>query len=170
MLPSAGLDHGAETPLLFADHHRQLEAACETLRVCTYTDEPDELVLRFRTFERAVLEHLKAEEHEILPVYAKHAPADAEAIFAEHADLRRQLFQIGIDVELHCVRAEALEQLVSALRAHAKHEDRQLYPWAQAHLPPRTKRELLKRVIHSLQMLAFVERREKAPRPRVEHE
>ena len=163
MLPSSGLDPAAATPLLFADHHRQLEAACETLRACTYTDEPFELVVRFRSFERAVLEHLRAEEDSILPRYEVYAPADAELIRTTHAELRRQLFRIGIEVELHCVRAESLEELVKTLRAHAAHEDRGFYPWAQAHLPPRTRRELLRRVIHSLQLLALVERRDLAP-------
>jgi hypothetical protein len=149
--------------LLLPDHHCKIEAACEALRACTYADEPHDLVVRYRSFEREVLEHLKAEEDSILPEYEKYAPVDAAMVSAAHDDLRRQLFRIGVDVELHCVRAEALEHLVQTLRSHAAHEDRGMYPWAETHLPPQTLRELFDRIAHSLRALWLDDERGASP-------
>lgn len=151
--------------LLFPDHHCQIEAACDALRASAVTDDPRDVTTCYRSLERAVLEHLRAEEDSILPAYAEHAPADAESIHAAHDELRRQLFRIGVDVELHCVRAEALDRLVAGLRAHAAHEDREMYPWAEAHLSTPTKRELFERMAHSLRALAGdTQRFARAPR------
>lgn len=156
MLERIGLDDLANNGprLLFADHHEQIEKACGSLRAAIYAEDPIELVSRFRTLEHAVLEHMAAEEEQILPAYAVERPDDAAAIRTTHEELRRRLYELGIEVELRCVRAESLERLVEALRTHAAREDLQMYPWAQVHLPARTKRELVKRIGQSLQRLA----------------
>ncbi|HEY5922229.1 MAG TPA: hemerythrin domain-containing protein [Kofleriaceae bacterium] len=156
--------------LLLPDHHREIEAACDALRTSVYADDPAELTTRFRSLEQAVLEHMLAEEEAILPVYAKYARADASAIRAAHEELRRQLFQLGIAVELHCVRGEALELLVETLRSHAAHEDREMYPWAQVHLPPRTMLELFARIAKSFRLLALDPQRPAAPKPQAMQE
>ena len=98
---------------------------------------------------------MDAEEDAILPAYTKRYPEDAQAIYRSHQELRRQLFRLGVEVELHEVRAETLEQLVQSLRSHSAHEDRGMYPWARAQLPPRTKLELFTRIRHSIQLLAL---------------
>lgn len=172
MLTPTAHDHPATQgpPLLFADHHDQIEAACDALRACAHTGDLRDVITRYRSFERAVLEHLKAEEEEILPAYARHAPADAESIRATHDELRGQLYRIGVDVELHCVREKTLDRLVTALQAHAAHEDRKMYPWAERHLTPPTRRELFKRLTHSLLALARDAERFAAPVQRVENE
>lgn len=155
MLASIGLDALANNGprLLFADHHEKIEQACEALRASIYTDDSHELMMRFRSFEHAMLEHMAAEEEQILPAYAEDAPDEAAAVRATHDDLRRQLYRIGVEVELHCVRASTLEQIIKTLRAHAAREDGQMYPWAQVHLPARTKRDLVKRIGRSLRRL-----------------
>lgn len=48
---------------------------------------------------------------------------------AEHAALRQLVDAVGLDVELHTLRAESIESLVAALRAHAAREERVFYPW-----------------------------------------
>jgi hypothetical protein len=156
MLERTGLENLANNGprLLFADHHEQIEKSCDALRTAIYADDPLVLAERYRAFEHAMLEHMAAEEEHILPAYAADAPEDAAAIRATHDELRQQLFRIGVDVELHSVRAAALEQLVKTLRAHAALEDVRMYPWAQVHLPARTKRELFKRIGRSLRRLA----------------
>jgi hypothetical protein len=136
------------------EHHVELEAACEDLRSCVRADDARGLITRFRSFEHAVLAHLQAEEVEVLPAYARAACADAAAIRAAHEEVRRQLFRIGIEVELHCARAESLERLVDTLRSHAAHEDRGMYPWAREHLALQTRAELFARMARSLRLLA----------------
>lgn len=156
MLEHIGLDYPANNGprLLFADHHEKIEKACDALRAATYGEDSLELIARYRTFERAMLEHMAAEEEQILPAYAAEAPDEAAEIRATHDELRRQLYGLGVEVELHCVRAESLEQIVKTLRAHAAREDARMYPWAQVHLPLRTKEELVTRIARSLRSLA----------------
>jgi hypothetical protein len=149
------LDHiAADGPrLLLPEHHEEIASACIALRSSAFTDDPLEVITRYRNVEHAVLEHMRAEEDFILPEYANHAPADAAAIRATHEGLRRHLYRLGIDVELHAIRLESIDGLLMTLRDHAAHEDRNMYPWAQRSLTPFTKRELFKRITHSLRAL-----------------
>jgi hypothetical protein len=140
------------TLALLAEHHRNLEQAGLLLRAGACADDPLELIARYRNLEHAVLAHMEAEE-EILPAYAVADPEDAAMIRTWHEDLRRQLYKIGVDVELHRVRLEAIDQLVKALQVHAAHEDRGMYVWAQASLPAQHQRAILARIEESLHKL-----------------
>jgi hemerythrin-like domain-containing protein len=120
---------------LLADRHREIEAACAELRGGAYADEPALMVASFRAFERALVEHLDAEEALLLPAYARYDPEEAHAVRAQHQELRQMLLQLGVQVELHAVRTAEIERFIQALRAHAAYEDAGLYPWAQQSLP-----------------------------------
>lgn len=157
----SGLDAGAANGprLLLADHHRETEHACTALLARLYADDPRELVEGFRCFERAVLDHIGAEEYLILPAYALHAPSDASALQAEHAQIRDALNRLGVEVDLHVARARSITDLVDLLRAHAEHEDIAMYPWAQLHLPLGDRQLLALRIRRSLRMLAHARTR-----------
>ena len=45
-----------------------------------------------------------------------------------------QLLQLGVDLDLHCLRAERVEAFVDALRAHAHREEHIFYPWVDKQL------------------------------------
>lgn len=139
---------------LLADHHRAIDIVCRDLLDRTYADDPLRMIEQYRTFERAILEHLVAEEELVVPAYARAAPFEARAILDDHAELRQRLFQVAIEAELHYVRAETVCELIEQLRAHAAREDASMYAWAQDHLPPSVKRQLFKRVRRSLRLLA----------------
>lgn len=145
--------------LLFADHHRGIEAAYRALLAATYTDDPRELVTQFKIFENEILEHMAAEEEVILPAYEHYVPADARAVRKDHGRIREQLTRIGIDCDLHAIRADTMEELITELRTHAAREDLQMYRWAQIHLPLDTKRALFVRLGTSLRRLAQIARR-----------
>ncbi len=145
--------------LLLAEHHRATEQACTALLARRYSDDPLELVAHYRSFEHALLEHLAAEDELILPAYAEHAPTEAQAIRDDHAAIRKALNRIGLEVELHVVRAHSVNELVDSLRAHAAREDTVMYPWAQVHLPPVTRRQLFLRIGRSLRALVQFRRR-----------
>ena len=140
--------------LLLADHHRELEGACRSLLEHTYADDPLQLILQYRRFERGLLEHMAAEEEIILPDYAAAAPAKARAIMHDHTELRRQLFLVAVEIELHVVRAQTVCTLIDQLRAHAAREYTSMYPWAQVHLPVSARRRLFVRIGRSLRSLA----------------
>ncbi len=163
-----GIDAGpANGPrLLLADHHRGIEAAYRRMLASIYADDARDLVRDFRTFERAILEHLAAEEDVILPAYALEAPQDAAQIRADHARIREALIRAGIDTDLHTMRAHNMKGLIEALRTHAAHEDERMYPWAQIHLPLSSRRGLFVRLGRSLRTLAAIAERAATPVPR----
>lgn len=82
--------------------------------------------------QRAVTAHLDEEERELLPAYAREAPADAKAIRDEHAALRSALAELDLATDLHYLRADAVKALLMKLRAHADRENTGLYAWARA--------------------------------------
>lgn len=140
--------------LLLPDHHRRIEEACARLLDRSYADDSLALVAEFRRFERAILEHMQAEEDELLPGFAAAHPDDAEALAAAHRAIRARLDQVGLEVELHLVRAAWVEEMIARLRTHAAIEDTLLYPWARVHLPLASRRRLFARIGRSMRALA----------------
>ena len=126
-----------ETSNVLAEHHRELDAGIERLLARVRDGDPTELRPEWSAFERALSRHLEQEETEILPGFARDDAAGARAILAEHADIRSALLDIGVNLDLHLLRAEQVESFVALLRAHAKREETALYAWAQRHVGPR---------------------------------
>jgi len=119
---------------LLPDHHEQMERACLILLGDTYADDPRALIAGWRRFEHLVEAHFGAEEELLLPAYAHLAPAAAAAIRDDHDRIRGLMARLGVEVELHIVRADTIGELVAELRAHTLREDASLYQWA-ARLP-----------------------------------
>ncbi len=145
---------GMSPTLLLPEHHREIEAACRELAARAYADDPLELVRQYRGFEHEMLEHLEVEEQLLLPQYEEVAPDDTRAIREEHSELRRLLYMIAVEVELHVVRAATVDRLIARLRAHTARENAGLYPWADANLSLEMKRHLTDRMRHSMRELA----------------
>ena len=151
-------DHeGQRLPL--ADHHRELEAMYRALLAATYADDARDLVFAYRAFEQEILEHLAAEEQEILPAYERAAPHEARAIRGDHDRIRQELQRVGVYVELHVIRAETMHGVIAELRAHSAREGTRMYPWAQLHLPTGAKQRIEARVTASLQRLEAAAKR-----------
>jgi len=128
--PNSG-PHDDLASALRADH-RRIEAGlvdlCERAR-CGEVRECDEIWERFSAdLER----HMQFEERHLFPVYARTGPIAAATVAAlgrEHQLLRARLAQLGIDAQLHQLRADKIESFVAALRVHAALEDRTFHPW-----------------------------------------
>jgi hypothetical protein len=153
-MPTHTLDLGPR--LLMSDHHRAIAKSCRRLRSTIYSDDPPTLVADYHCFERAVVEHMVIEERDLLPAYTAYDPADARSIRQQHRELRELLDRIGLDVELHRVRAAQLEQLLEVVQRHIAHEEATLYPWAQVNIGLDAKHELFDRLTRSLQDLGRV--------------
>jgi len=155
---SARLHAGVATGprLLLADHHQRIVEACRALRASARAGHPPALIDRYQVLERAVLEHLEAEEAVLLPGYTAHAPEDARAIREDHAEIRKLLLEIGAEVGLAVVRFDTLEDLIDRMQAHAAREGASMYSWAQVHLTLSMKRRLFLRIVRSLRELAGI--------------
>lgn len=59
-----------------------------------------------------------------------------QRLTGEHAQIRSALSEMGVAIELHALREEAVTALLGLLRAHGRREDETLYRWtALAALP-----------------------------------
>lgn len=116
--------------LLVSEHerlHHLFDAMLEAFRA-NARDDAERL---WSEFERTFTEHLAREESYLLPRLRDSHREEADALQAEHDDLRAKLLDLGVGVDLHLTKADAVAAFVAALRAHAQHEEELLYPWAE---------------------------------------
>lgn len=111
----------------------------------------DELIRRAQTgdwcqcdevwdaFTTSLERHMADEESRLFPPYARIGPEAARVVQQlreEHQELRQRLQSIGVNIQLHAVRAEELEDLIRNLRAHAETEGQCIYPWLDMQAEP----------------------------------
>ena len=127
--PSAQATAAAVRSVLSNDHER-LELQFQSIVADAASKEPGAVRAAWRAFEGELLQHFEDEELHILPAFAQQKPGEAFAIFAQHEQIRATLTGIGVDMDLHHLSRERVADFVAGLRAHARHEDELLYPWA----------------------------------------
>jgi hypothetical protein len=140
--------------ILLAEHHRSLRRAGEDLMGRCHEDNSLAVIAEFRVFERQVLEHMRLEEEIVVPAFAEVDPDEAVAILDAHRLLRKQLERGAVDIERHSLRLPTMRGLLDALDDHAKREDSKMYPWAQIHLPAKTRDAIGERMFASMRRLA----------------
>jgi hemerythrin-like domain-containing protein len=119
--------------MLAGDHHR-LDRAFERIVTRAQGGDFQQIEAEWSTFQNALLDHLDAEERHLLPALAKDRPAEAHALYDDHARIRVQLLQLGLDLDLHCLSVDRVEAFIEALRAHAHREENVFYPWVDRQL------------------------------------
>jgi hemerythrin-like domain-containing protein len=116
---------------LLPEHHRVLDDRLDRIVMGAKVRDAADLRDDWSDFERELLRHLEYEEAELLPGFATDSPAEARAILAEHANIRATLADLGMSLDLHLLRSQAVEAFVQQLKAHARREDEMLYAWAR---------------------------------------
>jgi hypothetical protein len=80
--------------------------------------------------------HLHFEEKIVLPRFAAvgaQEKKETDALLTEHAQIREQLEQLGLQIELqHASALWLVGEFIQHLRDHARREDNLLYPWLDA--------------------------------------
>jgi hemerythrin superfamily protein len=120
--------------MLAGDHHR-LDCAFERIVTRANGGDFQQIEAEWSAFQNALLDHLDAEEKHLLPALAKDRPTEARVLSDDHVRIRAQLLQLGVDLDLHCIRADRVTAFVDALRAHAHREEHVFYPWVDRQLP-----------------------------------
>jgi hypothetical protein len=115
---------------LLSDDHAHLQQLLAAIVVRARNADHAELRADWQRFERDVNSHLEVEEQEILPVFALRHSEEAQALLEEHGRIRADLVELGVELDLHCLRAEKVASFVDLLRDHAAREDSLLYAWA----------------------------------------
>lgn len=138
--------------------HEHLEQLFEELLNAFQTDARDEVAALWDLFDKRLRAHMKLEERLILPAFAKEHPAEAEAIRQEHDDIRAQLFQLGLGVDLHLTRDGQVEEFVRRLRRHGEREDILMHRFVQEQMGNPLLRRAIAADIVSMKpvMIAFI--------------
>jgi iron-sulfur cluster repair protein YtfE (RIC family) len=113
---------------LDAEHHR-LEQLCEALTAAHVEGDWAEVRAEWDLLESALRAHMTMEERALLPLFRQSHPVEAQALLAEHIELRSHLDELAMDIELHAFGANRLRDFVDRLRAHGRREEALLYPW-----------------------------------------
>ena len=88
--------------------------------------------------DHGLLTHMEAEERFVLPRFAHVDRAEAHELLRQHGQIREQLLELGVAVDLHYLRFDRSEDFAQLLLAHAAREERLLYRWADERLGPDT--------------------------------
>ena len=128
------------------DQHVRMSSMLSDMQKLVTGDDRDAMRAAWAKLENAVLEHLKLEELHFVPAIAKRDASTAQAVHTEHDAIRASIAEIGMELDLHTARAESIERLAEALRAHALREEERLYPAAEETLTPAAKDSVFKRV------------------------
>jgi hemerythrin-like domain-containing protein len=115
---------------MLSDDHAALDRLFQEVVAEARCGEPGAMRASWRRFEFQLGTHLDLEDQEILPDFVRQHPDEGRAILDEHARIRATLAEMGLDLDLHCLRADRVEAFVALLRAHAQREEALLYPWA----------------------------------------
>jgi hemerythrin-like domain-containing protein len=115
-------------------HHRGLEQALDIIAVKSEGRDPLGLRRAWDTFEKELLRHIEIEEADLLPLFERSHPDDARGLRGEHDTIREKLFELGLALDLHQLRADAVTEFAARLRVHARREDGGLYPWIERYL------------------------------------
>lgn len=146
-----------DTRELFQTMHKQhvrIDALLKDLQDHITGDDREAMRLGWGRLEDAVLTHLNVEEMHFLPAITSKDPTHARQVRIEHEEIRARLGQLGLEFELHTVRAEAIDDLASQLRKHARFEEMGLYPLAEEVLDRAHHRSILARVRHAFARFA----------------
>jgi polyisoprenoid-binding protein YceI len=120
--------------LLLVSDHEHLEWSFQAIVNEAWRGDPADLGERWRSFERELLAHLATEEEDLIRLFGEVQPIEARELMAEHQQIRITATEMGIDLDLHCLRAARVQAFIDQLRAHAQREEQLLYPWATQRL------------------------------------
>jgi hypothetical protein len=120
----------------FRADHEILSTLASDILARIVEGDPKRMPESISVLQAAVAAHLDDEERELLPRYARIAPADAAQILEEHAGIRKVLADLDLETDLHLVRADAMAAFLAALQAHAAREDAGMYRWASESAVP----------------------------------
>jgi uncharacterized protein (TIGR02284 family) len=110
--------------------HEEFEASLERLRAFALAEDAELVQGEWNELERSILRHVDAEDMFLLPGFARDQPDVAGTLHAEHAEIRKQLGEVGLALDLHTLRLEQIDALYRAVARHVALEERTLYPWA----------------------------------------
>lgn len=116
--------------------HTELRALLAQLLDAMAANARGDIATLWNELDHGLLTHMEAEERFVLPRFAHVDGAEARGLVREHGQIREELLELGVAVDLHHLRFERSEHFGQLLLAHAAREERLLYRWADEQLGP----------------------------------
>jgi hemerythrin-like domain-containing protein len=148
--------------VLLLEDHRHIDELLDRLRAAVHADERETIQKRWMLVEKVLLKHLDVEEMFVFPALKKEHLDEVEALLKEHASIRHEIGELGLAVELHTLRSDAIESFCTRLRAHAAREDACAYALADRMLAADLVRMISARIRETLEALRGTQDREAA--------
>ena len=120
----------------FVADHLRLESLLEQALREAESNEHGLSHVLWSAFTEKLVSHIEAEERFLIPQLDESAARLARALHEEHRYLRSRSLGLTEAVQSGTVRPDEIHAFADELRAHASHEDRMLYAWADRNLPP----------------------------------
>jgi len=137
--------HGVRSILeLFMADHRRLAELGRKLHRALLTGGDDNKSL-WKQLRDGLVVHIGIEEQFMIPALSRVQPRQAQAILAEHGLIRDRIADIEARTQRDEKPANVVDAFVFELEAHARHEERTLYAWADVGLDDRERELLLTR-------------------------
>lgn len=140
------INHAQSLGEALGQDHAALERTFERVIAKFNGGDAEDIRAAWEQLDAELSAHLAAEERLIIPRFRRDDPEAADRILDEHRSIRAALEMLGVDLDLHSLRAEAAAGFIAALRRHAAYEDLVLYPWADAHLTEEERLFVFKRL------------------------
>jgi hemerythrin-like domain-containing protein len=126
--------------------HEQLRDQVTHLLAAMQANARADVTTLWNELDHKLLDHMEAEERFVLPAFAHVDGEEARGLIREHGLIRENLLELGVAVDLHCIRFERSEEFVDLLVRHAAREERLLYRWADDRLSPSVAQAVKNRV------------------------
>lgn len=114
-----------------AHEHARIERLFIQLVDAFRADAREDTQALWKELDETATAHFRVEERHVLPVYQRDDEVEARALRAQHDELRRGLDELGVAVQLHCLRDALAERFIAGLREHARREDALMNRWLQ---------------------------------------
>jgi hemerythrin superfamily protein len=126
--------------------HQELEVLFERVMASLRSADAERIRGCWLELDRALEQHLSAEEQLMLPHFDRDCPADAARVRSDHHEIRTRLVELGVELDLHSLNPASAARFIDALRGHAAFEERAFYPWSQSKLAQAEQTTLLARL------------------------
>ncbi len=130
----------------FSDDHRCLEGLFVKVAAAIADEGPEAAARSWAEFERSVSAHIDGEEGLLFPRLLAARPREARALLAEHNHLRARLAELFVGFNRGSMSLRTAVAFLEELRAHARHEETVLYPWATKHFTQAESKALFERL------------------------
>ncbi len=117
--------------------HESFEKRFEALSRAAHEGDWTDVDVLWGPFETDLREHMAFEERELFAGFAATGPDQAgvvKTLGEQHEEIREQLSNIGVQIQLHAIRAETIDAFVKALHLHNTVESAHFYPWVDQQL------------------------------------